>query len=337
MTLNKTITAEIDLLTLAADTLKRTTGIAYTIIPGDNNVGARIVLEFPGRRRKREFAVEIKRAPGQSIANEMAGLTKTHILVANYVNPNLAERLRNFGVQFMDCTGNAYINTGATFLYVKGNKLDNTVNDQPARLFKPGGLQVLFTLLCNPDWVRAPYRDIAAKAGVALGTVAWAIKDLQAQGYIIEPEKKTRRLVKKDALLRLWLVGHEQLLRPRLFINRYHAEKNDWWMDVNPGQELWGGEVAAYKMTNYLKPEIITLYAPKLPDLLLLKNRLRLDPNGEIEVIEPFWNFEYPEKKDGLVPPLLVYADLMVRADGRTAETAKLIYEQYLARYIKEN
>jgi hypothetical protein len=306
-------------------------------MPGDINADARIVLEFPGRRRKREFAVEIRRATGQSIASEMAGLTKMHILVANYINPNLAERLKNLGIQFMDCVGNAYINTGATFLYVKGNKPDNIVNDSPTRLFKPGGLQVLFVLLCNPDWVRAPYRDIATKAGVALGTVAWAIKDLQAQGYVIEPVKKTRRLVKKDALLRLWLVGYEQLLRPRILINRYHAEKHDWWMEVNPGQVLWGGEVAAYKMTNYLKPEIITLYAPKLPDQLLLKNRLRLDPKGDIEVIEPFWNFEYPEKKDDFVPPLLVYADLMVRADGRTTETAKLVYERFLARYIKEN
>lgn len=334
---NKNIAAKIDLLQLATDTLKQTTGIACIIIPGADHVDARIVLEFPGRRRKREFAVEIKRAPGQGIVSEMADLTKTHILVANYINPNLAERLKNLGIQFIDCTGNAYLNTGATFLYVKGNKLGNAVNDQPARLFKPGGLQVIFTLLCNPDWVRAPYRDIAAKAGVALGTVAWAIKDLQAQGYIIEPEKKTRRLVKKHALLRLWLVGYEQLLRPRLLVNRYHAEKHDWWMAVNPGQGLWGGEVAAYKMTNYLKPEIVTLYAPKLPDALLIKNRLRLDPKGEIEVIEPFWTFEYPEKKDDLVPPLLVYADLLVRADGRTTETAKLVYEQYLARYIEEN
>jgi hypothetical protein len=337
MNLKKTITAEIDLLTLAAETLKQTTGIAYTIMPGDDHIDARIVLEFPGRRRKREFTVEFGRAPGQRIASVMEGLTKTHILVANYINPNLAERLKKFGIQFMDCAGNAYLNTGATFLYVKGNKLDNIVNDPPTRLFKPGGLQVLFVLLCNPDWVRAPYREIATKAEVALGTVAWAIKDLQAQGYIIEPVKKTRRLVKREALLRLWLVGYEQLLRPRLFIKRYHAEKLDWWMAVNPGQGLWGGEVAAYKMTKYLKPEIITLYAPKLPDALLIKNRLRLDPKGEIEVIEPFWNFEYPEKKDDIVPPLLVYADLMVRADGRITETAKLVYEQYLARYIKEN
>jgi hypothetical protein len=337
MNTNKKVTREIDLLTLAADRLKQTTGITYTIKPGDKNIDARLVLEFPDRRKKTEFVVEIKRTPAGGVAGEMAAMINPRLLVTNYVNPMLAERLKNLGVQFIDCTGNVYINTGPTFLYIKGNKLGNTLNVQPARLFKPGGLRVVFALLCNPDLIRAPYREIAVKAEVALGTVAWVIKDLQAQGYIIEPGNKIKRLVKRDALLRLWLVGYEQLLRPRMLVNRYHAEKHDWWKDANPGQGLWGGEVAAFKMTGYLKPEIITLYAPKLPDPLLIGNRLRPDPQGEIEVIEPFWNFEYPEKKDNLAPPLLVYADLMVRADGRTTETAKLVYERYLARYLREN
>jgi hypothetical protein len=337
MDLNKTITPETSLLTLAADTLKQTTGITCTIKPGNKNIDTRLLLEFPDRGRRKEFAVEIVRTPAGGIAAEMAGMANPRLLVTNYVNPKLADRLKTMGVQFIDCMGNAYINTDDIFLYIKGNRLENKQHIQPARLFKPGGLQVLFVLLCNPDLMRAPYRDIAAKAGVALGTVAWVIKDLQAQGYTIDPGNKNRRLVKRNALLRLWLVGYEQLLRPRLLINRYHAEKYDWWMNANPLQGLWGGEVAAFKMTNYLKPEIITLYAPKLPDPLLFENRLRLDPQGEIEVIEPFWNFEYPEKKDNLVPPLLVYADLMVRADGRTTETAKLVYERFLARYFGEN
>jgi hypothetical protein len=337
MNRNKAETTTTDLLTLAADTLKKNTGITYTIKPGDKDIDNYIILEFPDRRRKREFAVEIMYNTANGVACKATAINNPRLLVTNYVNPKLAERLRNLGVQFIDCVGNAYINTGATFLFVKGNKLGNTLNGQPARLFMQGGLRVLFVLLCNPDLIRAAYREIALKAGVALGTVAWMIKDLQAEGYTIKPAHKYRRLVKRNALLRLWLAGYEQTLRPRLLVNRYHAEKHDWWINADPGQGQWGGEVAAFKMTNHLKPEIITLYAPKLPDHLLLENKLRLDPFGEIEVIEPFWNFEYPEKKDNFVPPLLVYADLMMRADGRTTETAKLIYEQFLARYFEEN
>jgi hypothetical protein len=333
---NKPTITEIDLLTLAADTLKQATGIAYTIKHGDKTTDARLVIGFPDHK-KTEFDVEIKRNAAGAPAHHLAAIPNRYLLVTDYVNPMMAERLRNVGVQFMDCAGNAYINTGATFFYVKGNKPKKELNIKHARLFKPGGLQVVFALLCNPELIRAPYREIATKSAVALGTVAWVIKDMMMQGYVINLGSRIHRLVKKDALLRMWLVGYEQILRPRLLVKRFHAEKHDWWMTANPGQALWGGEVAAFKMTGYLKPEIVTLYAAKPPEQFLFANRLRVDPKGEIEIVEPFWNFEYPEKKENLAPPLCVYADLMIRTDGRTTETAKMVYERYLARHLTEN
>jgi hypothetical protein len=332
---NKNVTGK-DLLALAADKLKQITGIACTIKPGDTTVDAYLALGFPGRP-KTEFAVEIKQNPAMVVAHQIAAMPNPRILVTNYVNPKLAERLKNLDVQYMDCAGNAYIDARDIFIYIKGNKPEKKENIQQARLFKPGGLQVVFALLCNPDLIKAPYRELAAKAGVALGTVAWVMKDMQNQRYIIDTGDKTFRLVKQEDLLRLWLIGYEQALRPRQIVNRFHAEKHDWWMNANPEQTLWGGEVAAYKMTGYLKPETVTLYATKLPDKLIFENRLRPDPNGEIELVEPFWNFEYPEKKENLAPPLCVYADLMIRPDGRTTETAKMIYEKYIDRYINKN
>ena len=333
-----TYNPEIDLLTKAAEVLKQNTGIAYIIKHSEENFGHYIIFEFQDRRRKQEFAIEIVSNPAGWVAyDEKAAMKNRRLLVTNYVNPNLAERFKNLGVQFIDCAGNAYINTGAIFLFVKGNKNDNARNELPTHHFNPSGLQILFVLLCNPDFIRATYRELAARAGVALGTVAWVIRDLKAQGYVINFGNKSRRIVKKNMLLRLWLVGYEQLLRPRLFINRYHGQQHDWWLNAKPMHEMWGGEVAAYKLTQYLKPEIITLYTPKLSAPMVLENKLRLDPHGEIEVVAPFWNFEYPEKKDHLVPPLLVYADLMMQADGRTAETAKIVYERFLARYFEEN
>jgi hypothetical protein len=327
---------ENDLLALAADKLKQMTGIAYTIKPGNNAIDAYLIIGFPGDP-KTEFAVEIKRNPAMVVAHEMAAMANPHLLATYYVNPRLAERLKNLGVPYIDCAGNAYINTKAIFVYVKGNKPEKKENIQLARLFKPGGLQVLFVLLCNPDFIKAPYRELAIKAGVALGTVAWAMKEMQKQGFIIDIGNNVYRLVKRETLLRLWLIGYEQALRPRQLVKRYHAEKHDWWMNAKPGRALWGGEVAAYKMTGYLKPETVTLYAAKLTDPLIFENRLRPDPNGEIELVEPFWNFEYPEIKENLAPPLCVYADLMIRADGRTTETAKMIYEKYIDRYINKN
>jgi hypothetical protein len=329
-------TIETELLAFAIDKLKRMTGIACTIKPGDDTVDAYLALGLPGAQ-KTEFAVEIKKNAAMVVANAMAAKTNPRILVTHYVNPMLAERLKSLGVPYIDCAGNASIKTKTAFIYVKGNKPEKKENVQQARLFKPGGLQVVFALLCNPDLIQVPYRELATKAGVALGTVAWVMKDMQTNGYMIDTGKKLYRLVKRETLLRLWLIGYEQTLRPRQLVKRFHAEKHDWWMSAQPGQGVWGGEVAAYKMTGYLQPETVSLYAVKVPDRLIYESRLRPDPKGEVELFEPFWNFDYPEKKENLAPPLCVYADLMIRADGRTTETAKMVYERYLARHFKEN
>jgi hypothetical protein len=335
-TKNKNLT-EMDMLLFAIDRLKEMADIAGTIKPGRKGEDARLVLKTLNRKGRVEFVVEVRRTAQTAAAVQPPATNDPYILVTNYINPDQAERFRKIGTQFLDCAGNAYINTAAIFLFIKGNKPDNKLNIQPNRLFKPGGLQVVFTVLCNPDLATATYRDIAVKAGVALGTVAWAMKDLQKNGYIIDLGQKVRRLFKREALLKLWLIGYEQLLRPKLMVKRYHAEKQDLWREANIENALWGGEVAAQKMTGYLKPERMTLFADKLPDRLMFQYRLRPDPHGEIEVLTPFWNFDYPEKKEGIVPPLLVYADLMMHADGRTTETARMVYERYLARYFTEN
>ncbi|HCN91356.1 MAG TPA: hypothetical protein DIT28_19630, partial [Oxalobacteraceae bacterium] len=50
-----------------------------------------------------------------------------------------------------------------------------------------------------------------------------------------------------------------------------------------------------------------------------------------------FWNFPGDPEHDKLVPPLLVYADLLATGDARCIETAKMIYETYVARLFAEN
>jgi len=326
-----------ELLLLALERLKQTTGIYGEIRLGHGHEDARLVLDPLNQKKRQELIVEVKHTATDAAAVQLAAMNKQYILVTAYVNAKQADRFKNMGLQFLDCAGNAYIDTADKFLFIKGNKLETQMQMQPARLFKPGGLQVIFAFLCKPDLIRATYRDVAAKARVALGTVAWVIKDLKRFGYIIEAGKNIRRLVKREALLKTWMTGYEQLLRPKLLRNRYHAENQDWWQNTVIENAVWGGEVAANKMTGYLKPEQITIYADILPDRLIIQHRLRLDPKGEIEWLTPFWDFDYPEKKIALVPPLLVYADLLVRADGRTIETARMVYEQYLTRYFTEN
>jgi len=89
---------------------------------------------------------------------------------------------------------------------------------------------------------------------------------------------------------------------------------------------------SANRLTGYLKPGEVTVYAKGLPGLLLQAQRMRADPQGDVAVVEEFWNFPPTDTEVDTVPPLLVYADLMATGDPRAIEAAGLIHAKYLAR-----
>ena len=64
---------------------------------------------------------------------------------------------------------------------------------------------------------------------------------------------------------------------------------------------------------------------------LVAENRLRPDANGDIEILDAFWNFDDEQPTTQTVPPLLAYADLIATLDPRNLEAAKLIHDHYLA------
>jgi hypothetical protein len=112
----------------------------------------------------------------------------------------------------------------------------------------------------------------------------------------------------------------------------------DWWQGVDLRQQdaWWGGEVAAAKLTKYLVPAHATIYKAEQLARLLLIYGLEEDPGGPIEVLKPFWGVVDRMFKDDMVPPLLVYADLLASNDARNIEVAEMIYEQELTRLIGE-
>jgi hypothetical protein len=63
---------------------------------------------------------------------------------------------------------------------------------------------------------------------------------------------------------------------------------------------------------------------------LVVDHKLRADPKGEIEVLETFWDFPPTDNRPDVVPPLLVYADLLATMDPRNHETARIIHEEQI-------
>ncbi len=336
------------LLQKVLDVFYNTTGLRFaveTIEPVNNTTyqaDALVHLVAPGANR--QFAVEIKTRLTQAAlgmaVHQLERFAQKGLIVADYVNPKMAERLKTMDMPFLDAAGNAYINEPPVYVYIKGNKpLEKTHQRPPTRAFQPTGMKVLFALLCRPGLENAPYRDIAKAADVALGTVGWVLTDLKELGYLVDMGKRGRRLANKEKLIERWVTTYPEQLRPKLILGRYKAVEHDWWKHapLPDAQAYWGGEVAAAKLTKYLRPEQVTLYTKGKPGGLLLTNKLKQDLNGEVEILEAFWQTEYDWTHHELVPPLLIYADLMATGDARNIETARMIYEQQLAGLIRED
>jgi hypothetical protein len=261
------------------------------------------------------------------------------LLVADYVNPNIAERLKQMNVFFLDTVGNAYLNVPPFFIFTIGRKPPPKADyERPTRAFGQTGLKVIFALLCRQDLANAPYRTIAATANVALGTVGWVLYDLKKQGHLVKIGRGDRRLAQKQRLLDRWVAAYPEQLRPKLAIGRYVAPNQKWWEQVHieQFQGYWGGEVAAARLTGYLKPELATVYIRDTPGRFLAANRLRTDPEGNVEVLKAFWDKSCDWTNPEIVHPVLVYADLLATGDTRNIETARRIYDEQIAGFVRE-
>jgi hypothetical protein len=120
---------------------------------------------------------------------------------------------------------------------------------------------------------------------------------------------------------------------------KLRAQDPNWWRNaVMNRHAVWGGEVAADRLTGNREPGQFTVYLPGDPARFIVDNRLRADPLGDIELVKRFWQFELdPPYPADLVPPLLIYADLMATADPRNHDTARQVYEKYLADAFGKN
>ena len=291
-----------------------------------------------------EYWVEVKATVTNITAGQLAhqfeGNLAKWILVTRYVQPQLAKTLRDLRIQFIDTVGNAYINDPPILIFIRGNKQEpNLAFKTEEGMLGRAGIQVIFAFLCKRELCNAPYRDIAEQTQVALGAVAKVMKEITAQGFLIDTNDKQRRIIRKKELLDKWLVAYAEKLRPKKLIDKFTGTKPDFWRDaeLEHFDAQWGGEVAAYLLTRYLKPEIVTIYTRRPIHDLTLGLKLRQDKKGNIELRERFWKCENPELDKTIVPPLLVYADLMATGEARNIEAARHLFNDRLQRYIDQD
>lgn len=292
-----------------------------------------------------KLVAEVKKWAGHAsigvLINKMeeAAAPSDGILIADYINPSMAEKLKAAEIQFLDTAGNAYLNRRPIYIYITGKK--NQHRPTPAKMlgraFQPTGLKVGYAFLTNKALINAPYRDIAKQANVALGAVGGVIQDLVEQGFLVDKKKgKARRLTNYNELLDQWAAMYPQQLRKKQLLGNFTAYDTAWWHKLDPRDysAVWGGEIAAAQYTHYLTPKDATLYIPQecinpfLKEAQLRRPQQFEKPHINIELLEPFWPIT--ASKNALADPILVYADLLGTSEPRNIEAAQKLRDQYI-------
>lgn len=327
----------------ALSAFKETTGYPAEVIAEEIHLPAGIADAEIRLAAAPPLLAEIKKTLrpatlGGALAN-LQRFDRPGAIVTEYVTPQMAEKLKEMDVPFLDVAGNAYLKTPNTFIYVAGRKKPRGVTTQGQyRAFRAAGLKVIFTLLTLQGQLRAPTREIAYNAGVANGTVGNILKDLERLGFVYRSKAKGLVLDNREKLTDNWVDAYPRELRPQLKVQRFQILHPDWWKEFTYDRwqkhQMWlGGEPAAGLLTKYLYPEQVTVYGrPDFRKLAQIVGQPMREEHGNFELLEPFWNYETDELDEvhRICPPLLIYADLVATGEARNLDAANMIRETYL-------
>ncbi len=279
-----------------------------------------------------------------TLISQIKAMPSKTILFADFINPVMAEKLRQRSVAFVDCAGNLSIKTKPLDWYIEGKKPAQLRSKRVrGRAFNAAGLKLIFAVFNEPRFLHASYRDISNKINIALGSVGPVIDDLYASGYILDEGE--RRLVNKKRLFERWVDGYLEKLRPKQLMVCYSRKDNHddkaWWLKADPSkfQGLWGGEVVIAKSTPFMQPESISLYFAsdaKQREFAEFYG-LQKDDAGEICVYKSFWSpiFEGKNNIDG-INPMIIYADIVDSINPGCWDVAKTFYGDAVAQLLRD-
>lgn len=266
-----------------------------------------------------------------------------YLVCAQWIAGTAAEELRKAGVCHVDTTGNAYIVRRPQLLIdVRGRRPEARIRPEPGRIVEAGGLKVCHLLLTHPKMLEQPLRMVAEKAGVALGTAHAVMRELVTAGMVLPGEQKKRRFGDVEGMIDAFVRGYTNKLRPACFLNRYRHKKahpedilDDFKKRLDGTGARWAltGGLAGNRLTQFLAPNTITLFADPKAAQLLREEPMLPDRNGNVTLLDLFADIAVAGFVDTAAPmatPLLVYAELLDEGGPREAETAEMVLEKHV-------
>lgn len=258
--------------------------------------------------------------------------TRGRILVSQYISKPNRALLKQNGVNYLDASGNCYIKYRSLLLYINDNPVTAQRLPERGKLWKTAGLKLVFAILAKPGLLNQSYRSIGQHSTIALGMVGPLLKEMESEGFITKTENGFV-LENREILLSRWIGNFQSHLRPKISYGRFRFEESPKG-GVQPAKDMrkarWSGETAAYILTGFLQPEHFTIYSSLPVQELVKQFHIMPDPQGELEILSPFWNEEQiVSSQEQCVPELLVYAELASSLHSRTREAARHVKNMF--------
>ena len=314
-----------------------------------------VLVDIETDRGVLEFVLEVKPVLKRPIPQHLSVLrkrTQRHLLlISEYVNASIAESLKQEGINFIDCQGNAYINVpGFIYVDIRGGKPAEQGERRHTALFQPKGLQLLFILLTDRSAVNQTTRVLRTRAGISLERTVSSMKELKEKELIHTIGKRQFELRDRKNLLEQWLVNYGDRLRPSLVLGNFRMPPSvqpqipEILMRVfanQPGSHAVGGSLGAHLLTRYYRGHTSEIFIPP-GSLNEIKRRLRLIPGRDtnvtlLDLFSPEVVYHTKRTPYSVAHPLIIYAELLYHGGEREREMAGMVYEEFLGEEYDES
>jgi len=268
------------------------------------------------------------------------------LLVTYYCPRTVADDLVKAGVNFVDLAGNAHLKTPRFWLYLHGRKptpaLARAVRGEKGVLAGAAALRVIYALLARPreQW---RMRDLAVKAGVALGWTNQIVQALRAEGLVRQTKRRgPAAVLKRGPIFDRWVTDYGAVLRPQLTLGTYtpvEGTVDDVVARIPKGEPFEGKRVAlggtwgADALTHFYRGPRLVIHAEPPQQRWLHPLRIVPDERGTVTLLAPvapiMWEGVIPTDTGPVAPPLVLYAEMLADPDPRAHELAQQLAGAY--------
>lgn len=272
------------------------------------------------------YWVRLEKNLGEEQFKEVKHLSLRYpnLLIIGKIKRDWKYRLKEEKIAFIAEQGDYYLPLELSSSISSKNKSLNLQGNTSKNLLtsSKGMIQLVFSLLSDKELIQSTQREIAKKNKLSLGVVNRYLLQLENHNYI-----KDNRFLNYPKLLNHWVADFDRYFLPKIRREKYSPIHKNILEKLRTEKVLlkngyWGATKGAGILFISELPKEYLIYTDKISDLII-ELKLRPDPQGPIELRERFWNFDWKEKKQNLVPLPLVYADLMLSSDSRDHNLAK--------------